>query len=61
MTLALKAINIGKPIAWMLDQATGLQVLGVTYEFTLTGERISVWYTENSAAPKEFRTVDRLE
>lgn len=61
MTVALKAINIGKPIAWMLDQATGLQVLGVTYEFTLTGERISVWYTETGAAPKEFRTVDRLE
>lgn len=53
-------INIGKPVEWMVDPDQRRVVLGVTYEFTLTGERQTVWYTPNKRRAKGILVVTSL-
>lgn len=58
-------IDIGVPVEWMIDPACPGQVLGVTYAFTLSGERRTTWYTPNKRRAKtcvvvtEFMAANR--
>ena len=45
-------IDIGRPVEWMVDPERQDVVLGVTYEFTETGHRKTVWYTPNKRRVK---------
>jgi hypothetical protein len=45
MTDHRSRLNIGIPVEWMVDQGNPEKALGVVYEFSLTGERKTVWYT----------------
>lgn len=45
MSSETEAINVGRPVEWMVVTEAPRRVLGVTYLFSLTGERITVWYT----------------
>jgi hypothetical protein len=53
-------IDIGTPVAWMVDSDEVGIVLGVTYAFSLSGERKTVWYTANKRRAKAFVTVFAL-
>jgi hypothetical protein len=53
----LAGLDIGRPVAWMVDPNRREEILGVTYEFSRTGERKTVWYTPNKRKPKVFVTV----
>ena len=44
-------VDIGRPVEWLLDPVTR-DVLGVTYVFTQSNERRTVWYTANKRKPK---------
>ena len=46
--------DIGTPIEWMVDPNQRDKILGVTYEFSQTGERKTVWYTPNKRRAKRF-------
>lgn len=54
------AIDVGEPVEWMVDPNKQTVVLGVTYEFSLTGERKTVWYTPNKRRAKAFIVVREL-
>lgn len=54
-------INIGRPIAWMLDPTVDRLILGVIYEFTLSGEQVTVWYTDDGLPAAAYRKLHRLE
>lgn len=49
--------DIGKPVEWMVDPDQRETILGVTYEFSQTGERKTVWYTPNKRRMKKFAVV----
>ena len=49
--------DIGMPVAWMVDPDRREKILGVTYEFSQTGERKTVWYTPNKRRSKRFVVV----
>lgn len=48
----MSEIDIGRPVEWMVDPERNDVVLGVTYEFTETGQRKTVWYTPNKRRAK---------
>ena len=50
-------IDVGKPVEWMVDPDRHETILGVTYEFSQTGERKTVWYTPNKRRAKRFLVV----
>lgn len=52
--------DIGTPVEWMVDPDQRARILGVTYEFSQTGERKTVWYTPNKRRPKRFVVVSVL-
>jgi hypothetical protein len=53
-------INIGTPVEWMVDPDEAAIVLGVTYAFSLTGERKTVWYTANKRRAKRVLFLTQL-
>lgn len=53
-------IDVGRPVEWMVDPDRPDIVLGVTYQFTETGARRTVWYTPNKRRPKGFLTLTEL-
>lgn len=55
-TLAAE-LDVGKPVAWMVDPDQRDRILGVTYEFSQTGDRRTVWYTANKRRPKKLTVV----
>jgi hypothetical protein len=50
-------LDVGKPVAWMVDPDQRDKILGVTYEFSQTGERKTVWYTANKRRPRRLAVV----
>ena len=52
--------DIGTPVEWMVDPDRRETTLGVTYEFSQTGERKTVWYTANKRRAKRFVIVSDL-
>ena len=50
--------DVGRPVEWMIDPDHREKILGVTYEFSHTGERKTVWYTANKRRAKSFVVVD---
>lgn len=55
-----EAIDIGRPVEWMIEPGRPEIVLGVTYQFSKTDERKTVWYTSNKRRPKHFAVVREL-
>lgn len=53
--------DIGRPIEWLVDPEDRSVVLGVTYEFSVSGDRKTVWYTANKRRPKHFAAVAKLD
>lgn len=51
-------LGVGMPVEWMVDPDQREKILGVTYEFSNTGERKTVWYTPNKRRAKNFLFVD---
>lgn len=47
-------LDIGRPVEWMVDPDRRDIVLGVTYAFSRTGIRRTVWYTPNKRRAKAF-------
>ena len=41
------ALDVGRPVEWMVDPDHREKILGVTYEFSHTRTRKTVWYTAN--------------
>lgn len=60
-TLLPEQIDIGRPVEWMVDPVRPEVVLGVTYEFSQSATRKTVWYTPNKRRPKSFSVVAVLE
>jgi hypothetical protein len=56
-TIPPAEIDVGKPVEWMVDPNSRATILGVTYEFSQTGERKTVWYTPNKRRAKDFVVV----
>lgn len=56
MTGERDGINIGIPVEWMVDPENPEKALGVTYEFSLTKERMTVWYTDDGK-PARHATI----
>lgn len=54
------AIDLGRPVEWMLDPHDQKNVLGVVYEFSQSKERKIVWYTANKRRAKSFNVVRDL-
>ena len=52
--------DIGTPVEWMVDPVRRETILGVTYEFSQTGERKTVWYTPNKRRAKKALVVSEL-
>ena len=44
----------------MVDPDRRTIILGVTYEFSQTGERKTVWYTPNKRRPKTYIILKNL-
>ena len=55
------ALDVGRPVEWMVDPDHREKILGVTYEFSHTGERKTVWYTANKRRAKRFIVVEVLQ
>ena len=53
-------IDVGKPVEWMVDPESRATILGVTYEFSQTGERKTVWYTQNKRRAKAVLVLSEL-
>jgi hypothetical protein len=53
--------DIGTPVEWMVDPDRRETILGVTYEFSQTGERKTVWYTPNKRRARRFVVVTDLQ
>lgn len=51
-------LDVGRPVEWMVNPDHREKILGVTYEFSHTGERKTVWYTPNKRRAKSFVVVD---
>jgi hypothetical protein len=50
-------LDVGRPVEWMVDPDHRETILGVTYEFSHTGERKTVWYTANKRRPRKLAVV----
>jgi len=53
-------IDVGNPVEWMVDPDNRETILGVTYEFSQTGARKTVWYTPNKRRTKTYHVVGKL-
>ena len=53
-------LDIGKPVEWMFDPEDRQKIVGVTYAFTHSGERKTVWYTANKRRAKNAIVVTEL-
>ena len=60
-TIPPSEFAIGMPVEWMVDPDRPETILGVTYEFSQTGERKTVWYTVNKRRAKRFVVVTDLQ
>ena len=60
-TIPPSEFDIGMPVEWMVDPDRPETILGVTYEFSQTGERKTVWYTPNKRRAKRFVVVTELQ
>mgnify|MGYP001592998058 FL=1 len=60
-TIPPSEFDIGTPVAWMVDPDQRETILGVTYEFSQSGERKTVWYTPNKRRAKRFVVVTNLQ
>ena len=60
-TIPPSAFDIGTPVEWMVDPDHRETILGVTYTFSQTGERKTVWYTVNKRRAKRFVVVTDLQ
>jgi hypothetical protein len=60
-TIPPSEFDIGTPVEWMVDPDQREKILGVTYEFSQTGERKTVWYTPNTRRAKRFVVVTDLQ
>ena len=49
--------DVGRPVEWMVDPDQRETILVVTYEFSHTGERKTVWYTANKRRPRKLAVV----
>ena len=58
--IPLCEIDVGKPVEWMVDPDSHATILGVTYVFSQTGERKTVWYTRNKRRAKAVLVVTEL-
>lgn len=61
MSSETEAINVGRPVEWMVVTEAPRRVLGVTYLFSLTGERITVWYTPDGMPTENTVRVTCLD
>ena len=59
-TIPPSEFNIGTPVEWMVDPDHRARILGVTYEFSQTGERKTVWYTPNKRRAKKALVLSEL-
>ena len=59
-TIPASEFDIGTPVEWMVDPDRRETILGVTYEFSQTGERKTVWYTPNKRRAKGALVVTEL-
>ena len=59
-TIPPSELDIGTPVEWMVDPDQREKILGMTYEFSQTGERKTVWYTPNNRRAKRFVVVSDL-
>jgi hypothetical protein len=59
-TIPPPEFDIGTPVEWMVDPDQRQTILGVTYEFSQTGERKTVWYTPNKRRAKGALVVTDL-
>ena len=53
--------DIGTPVEWMVDPDRRETILGVTYQFSQTEERRTVWYTPNKRRAKGALVVTDLQ
>ena len=60
-TIPPSELDIGTPVEWMVDPDRRETILGVTYEFSQTGDRKTVWYTPNKRRAKRFAVVTDLQ
>ena len=60
-TIPPSEFDIGIPVEWMVDPDRRETILGVTYEFSQTGERKTVWYTANRRRAKGALVVTDLQ
>ena len=58
--IPLSDIDVGKPVEWIVDPDRRATILGVTYEFSQTGERKTVWYTPNKRRAKSALVLSEL-
>ncbi len=59
-TIPPSEFDIGTPVEWMVDPDRHETILGVTYEFSQTGERKTVWYTPNKRRAKKAWVLSEL-
>ena len=59
-TIPPSEFDIGTPVEWMVDPDQREKILGVTYEFSQTGERKTVWYTPNKRRAKRALVLSTL-
>ncbi len=59
-TIRPSELDIGTPVEWVVDPDQRETILGVTYEFSQTGERKTVWYTPNKRRAKKALVVSEL-
>ena len=59
-TIQPSEFDIGTPVEWMVDPDRCETILAVTYEFSQTGERKTVWYTPNKRRAKKALVVSEL-
>jgi hypothetical protein len=59
-TIQSSEFDIGAPVEWMVDPDLRETILGVTYEFSQTGERKTVWFTPNKRRAKKALVLSEL-
>ena len=59
-TIPPSEFDIGTPVEWMVDPDRHETILGVTYEFSQTGERKTVWYTPNKRRAMKALVLSEL-
>ncbi len=59
-TVPPSEFDIGTPVEWLVDPDQHETILGVTYEFSQTGERKTVWYTPNKRRAKGALVLSKL-